>query len=70
MILANYYRKVVDSNEDRLRQLRGRLKFDGDEERKFVDTLPGSYQSIEMNKLPKGLELQVEIEVEVERPAS
>lgn len=61
--LVNYYRKVIRSNEDRMKKIRGMLKVTGDEEERFLRQLPGIYQAIEMNRLPKGLEVQDRIEV-------
>jgi len=70
LVLAEYYRKVAQTNEERIAKLKGKLKAEGAEEKKLINSLPGSWQSIEMDKLPKGLELQAKIEVDVERPPS
>jgi hypothetical protein len=50
--------------------LRKELKerFVGTEDRKFIDNRSGPYHSINMDKLPKGMELQASIEVEIEKP--
>jgi hypothetical protein len=67
--LVKYYRKVVRTNIERKNQLRGNLSLQGKEqEDEFFKTLRGDYQGIEMVRLPKGLEVQAMVEVEVESP--
>jgi pyrimidine deaminase RibD-like protein len=67
--LVNYFRKVVRTNQERKNQLRGHLNVqDKAGEDAFLGRLHGDYPGIEMNRFPKGLEVQASIEVEVEKP--
>ena len=68
VLLVNYYRKIVRTNQERKRQIKGNLKFEGKEEEDFLRGLRGDHQGIEMSRLPKGLELQTTVEVIVESP--
>jgi hypothetical protein len=65
IVLRNYYRRVVELNTQRTRQLLERFNEDEDFIRK---KLPGDYPGIEMGKLPKGLEMQASVDVIVEEP--
>jgi len=69
MALVNYYHKVLRTNKERKNQLRGKLKIqDKEGEDAFLRTLPGDHQGIELNRLPKGLEVQASVDVVVEMP--
>jgi diaminohydroxyphosphoribosylaminopyrimidine deaminase/5-amino-6-(5-phosphoribosylamino)uracil reductase len=64
----NYYRKITQQNARREEMLRGHTKFQGDEEKRFMGTLPDAYPPLDMQRLPKGLELQDKVDVDVEKP--
>ena len=66
IVLVNYYRKVVGINQQRTKQLNDRFNDGTDAD--FIKTLPGDYPGIEMGKLPKGFEIQAQIDVIVEDP--
>jgi hypothetical protein len=67
--LIAYYRKVTRTNTERLQQFRHKL---GEEwwtrEEEFLRQLPGSYPGIELPKLPKGLDSQASVTVNIVPP--
>ena len=68
--LIRYYRKVVGLNLKRRNQVHEHVRHVAPEEEDgILRMLGGDYPSIEMTRLPKGLELQAQIEVDVEKPA-
>ena len=58
--LVRYYRKVVQQNRDRRERLRQKLRGELD-----LAILGGDYPGIEMNALPKGLQLEASVAVKV-----
>jgi pyrimidine deaminase RibD-like protein len=69
--LMRYYQKVARSNRDREARVKACLKdykLDKSVAEGILGALRGSYPSIEMGKLPKGIELQDQINVIVEQP--
>ena len=58
--LIRYYRKAVQQNKDRRERLRQKLKGEVD-----LSILGGDYPGIEMNGLPKGLQLEASVTLKV-----
>jgi hypothetical protein len=66
--LVRYYRKIVSLNHERGRiakEFFQKTKIDGSH---IVKSLAMKYPGIEMGYLPKGIEVQAMVEIEVERP--
>jgi pyrimidine deaminase RibD-like protein len=66
--LVNYYRKVCELNIERERHAREyflQIKSDGSE---ILKMLKHKYPGIDMGSLPKGIEVQAMVEVEIEPP--
>jgi pyrimidine deaminase RibD-like protein len=61
--LINYYRKIARANDDRKERLRSRGLPEAD-----VQVLYGGYPGIEMPSLPKGLESQASVHVNIATP--
>jgi len=67
--LIEYYRKVGGLNRDRRRQMTEHVRRVAPEEMPGILHFLGlDYPSIEMTRLPKGVELQAQVEVNVESP--
>ena len=67
--LIRYYRKIVRQNLERASRIEPLVRGSGlEDEDGFLRTLGGNYAPIEMTRLPKGLELQAQVEVIVEPP--
>jgi pyrimidine deaminase RibD-like protein len=66
----HYYRQVLDTNIDRKEKLKSHYKLKEDEWIELARELrlPGAEIGIERSQLPKGLDIQAEIEVDVETP--
>lgn len=68
--LIRYYRKIAGLNRNRRSQLTEHVRHVApEEEAGILGILGGDYPSIEMTRLPKGIELQAQVEVTVEKPA-
>jgi pyrimidine deaminase RibD-like protein len=69
IVLAKYYRKVLHTNIERKEQLKGHLQLPtGVTEEQFLRGLHGDFQGIEIGTVPKGLEIQASVAVEVHDP--
>lgn len=67
--LIKYYRKVGGLNHDQRKRIKEHVQHVAPEEIEgIVQCLDHDYHSIEMTRLPKGLELQAQVEVDVEYP--
>jgi len=64
LILLSYCRDVLDRNEQRKKELLLRLNANGVDE-KILGNLPSNWQGISMNALPKGLDIEDHIEVNI-----
>jgi pyrimidine deaminase RibD-like protein len=64
--LVKYSRRVTQRIQQMKQKLKGHLKVEGEEkETEFLNNLGGEYVGIETGRLPKGLELQDAIDIEV-----
>ena len=67
--LIEYYRKVGGLNRDRRKRMEEHVRHVAPEEMPgILDRLGLDFPSIDMTRLPKGIELQAQVEVDVERP--
>jgi len=67
--LIKYYRKVGGLNREQRKRMKEHVRHVAPEEMEgILRCLSHDYRSIEMTRLPKGLELQAQVEVDVELP--
>jgi hypothetical protein len=67
--LIKYYQKVGGLNREQRKRMKEHVRHVAPEEMEgIVHCLGHDYHSIEMTRLPKGLELQAQVEIEVENP--
>jgi len=67
--LIKYYQKVGGLNRKHRNRMKERLRhFAPEDAEGILDLLGHDFHSIEMTRLPKGLELQAQVEVDVEYP--
>lgn len=71
VVLIRYYRKISAQNQKRSGQVKEVIRNIGlEDEEAFLRSLGSDYPGIEMGRLPKGIELQDQVDILVENPSN